>query len=151
MFQDVESLAATCRFADCRHQSEPGCAVKRALDDGSLSPGRHENYLKLRRELGAHGRWRDRLRASQHLHHRPQHDEREREHEQRAEHLPTDVPDLRVLSDRRRGRSRNRGHLLERRIDERDRVAAHFVETDGLFDERRQRRARGGLRRSRRR
>ena len=45
-------LAGECRFADCRHESEPGCAVKRALEDATLSRGRYESYLKLRRELG---------------------------------------------------------------------------------------------------
>lgn len=52
VFEDVESLAGECRFADCRHESEPGCAVKRALEDATLSRGRYESYLKLRRELG---------------------------------------------------------------------------------------------------
>ena len=37
-FDDVTSLFAHCRFADCRHESEPGCAVKEAIDDGTLAP-----------------------------------------------------------------------------------------------------------------
>lgn len=50
-FEDVEELTRQCRFRDCRHQSEPGCAVKAAIEDGSLSPKRFSNYLRLQREL----------------------------------------------------------------------------------------------------
>ncbi len=50
-FHDIEEIAAECRFADCRHQSEPDCAVRRALEDGTLPEARFESYLKLRREL----------------------------------------------------------------------------------------------------
>lgn len=50
-FADLEDLAAGCRFSDCRHESEPGCAVQAALDEGTLDPGRYRSYLKLRREL----------------------------------------------------------------------------------------------------
>jgi len=49
-FADVEKLFARCRFADCRHQSEPGCAVKAALADGSLSRECWERYLGQKRE-----------------------------------------------------------------------------------------------------
>ncbi len=49
-FADVEELAADCRFPDCSHVSEPGCAVRAALADGSLTERRMESYLKLRRE-----------------------------------------------------------------------------------------------------
>jgi ribosome biogenesis GTPase / thiamine phosphate phosphatase len=49
-FSDVESLAGECRFADCRHDSEPGCAVLAALEAGQLDPARMESYRKLRRE-----------------------------------------------------------------------------------------------------
>ena len=52
-FADVEALAASCRFTDCRHETEPGCAIKAALESGSLDGGRLENYLKLRREVSA--------------------------------------------------------------------------------------------------
>jgi ribosome biogenesis GTPase len=51
IFGDIEQLAASCRFRDCRHQGEPGCAIRQALDDGSLDAGRYDNYLKLQREL----------------------------------------------------------------------------------------------------
>jgi len=50
-FDDVEKLAARCRFDDCRHEQEPGCAVREAVRDGVLDAGRLESYLKLRREL----------------------------------------------------------------------------------------------------
>ncbi len=55
-FDDVERLAPLCRFTDCRHESEPGCAVKAAVADGVLSPDRLEGYEKLRRELAVLGR-----------------------------------------------------------------------------------------------
>jgi ribosome biogenesis GTPase len=50
-FEDIEAIAAGCRFRDCRHESEPGCAVLRAVDDGRLAPGRLANYRALQREL----------------------------------------------------------------------------------------------------
>jgi ribosome biogenesis GTPase len=50
-FSDVESLFQHCRFRDCQHEREPGCAVKRALADGSLDADRYRSYQKLQREL----------------------------------------------------------------------------------------------------
>lgn len=50
-FEDVSALAARCRFNDCAHEGEPGCAVAAALEDGSLAPERFESYRKLQREL----------------------------------------------------------------------------------------------------
>jgi ribosome biogenesis GTPase / thiamine phosphate phosphatase len=50
-FADIAELAEQCRFRDCAHGSEPGCAVRAALDDGSLDAGRYAGYLKLQREL----------------------------------------------------------------------------------------------------
>ncbi|RKN85078.1 ribosome small subunit-dependent GTPase A [Paenibacillus ginsengarvi] len=50
-FRVVEELSAACRFADCGHGGEPGCAVQEALRSGSLSADRYESYLKLQREL----------------------------------------------------------------------------------------------------
>jgi ribosome biogenesis GTPase / thiamine phosphate phosphatase len=52
-FADVEELAAECRFNDCSHNTEPGCAVKAALGSGELSRERHAGWLKLQRELYA--------------------------------------------------------------------------------------------------
>ena len=50
-FADVDALAASCRFADCAHGEEPGCAVLAAAADGTLGPARLESYRKLQREL----------------------------------------------------------------------------------------------------
>ncbi len=52
-FDDITSLFAECRFNDCRHETEPGCAVQAALADGTLSPERWDSYQKLERELAA--------------------------------------------------------------------------------------------------
>lgn len=52
-FDDVASLAAGCRFSDCRHQAEPGCAVRRAVEDGELPADRLAGWHKLQRELRA--------------------------------------------------------------------------------------------------
>jgi ribosome biogenesis GTPase len=50
-FEEIEALAAGCRFRDCGHQSEPGCAVREALEAESLDAGRFQSYEKLEREL----------------------------------------------------------------------------------------------------
>ncbi len=50
VFDDIAALAAACRFADCKHETEPGCAVRAALADGSLDPERFARYGKLSRE-----------------------------------------------------------------------------------------------------
>ena len=52
-FEDIDQLALLCRFADCAHFTEPGCAVKSALADGSLDAARFRSYRKLQRELRA--------------------------------------------------------------------------------------------------
>jgi ribosome biogenesis GTPase len=52
-FADIDELAQACRFGDCAHGSEPGCAVRAALAEGRLDPERWRNYLKLRDELAA--------------------------------------------------------------------------------------------------
>jgi ribosome biogenesis GTPase len=49
-FDDVEVLGAGCRFRDCRHEAEPGCAVKAAVDAGQLDLSRLDSYRQLRRE-----------------------------------------------------------------------------------------------------
>ncbi|HDB1449166.1 TPA: ribosome small subunit-dependent GTPase A [Vibrio cholerae] len=49
-FADIESLASQCRFSDCLHENEPGCAVREALESGELSSRRLDNYKKLLRE-----------------------------------------------------------------------------------------------------
>ena len=49
-FPDIEALAAGCRFRDCRHEREPGCAVRAALESGGLDEGRYEGWRKLAKE-----------------------------------------------------------------------------------------------------
>jgi ribosome biogenesis GTPase len=51
VFEDIELLALGCRFTDCGHDTEPGCAVKAALDEGVLDAARFASYAKLQREL----------------------------------------------------------------------------------------------------
>jgi ribosome biogenesis GTPase len=48
-FVEVERLAPQCRFNDCRHMREPGCAVRDATENGGMSPRRYESYRRLRR------------------------------------------------------------------------------------------------------
>jgi ribosome biogenesis GTPase len=50
-FPDVEALASGCRFKDCAHEAEPGCAVRDAVETGELSSDRLESWLRLKREL----------------------------------------------------------------------------------------------------
>ncbi len=49
-FAEIEDLAAQCRFSDCSHISEPGCAVQKAIEDGILLPEKLQSYQKLKRE-----------------------------------------------------------------------------------------------------
>ena len=49
-FEDVSSYAAACRYSDCSHGSEPGCAVQQALADGTLDPERFERYRRMMAE-----------------------------------------------------------------------------------------------------
>jgi len=50
-FSDIQTLAESCRFANCLHQLEPGCAVLHAVDSGELMQERLENYRKMQREM----------------------------------------------------------------------------------------------------
>ena len=65
-FSDIAAFAARCRFRDCAHGAEPGCAVQEALAEGRLDPQRYGNYLRLRREVayeaarGDERLWRER-------------------------------------------------------------------------------------------
>jgi ribosome biogenesis GTPase len=52
-FGDIEEIARRCRFSDCAHDQEPGCAIREALAEGVLSQERWSSYLKLLRELEA--------------------------------------------------------------------------------------------------
>jgi ribosome biogenesis GTPase len=63
-FEDIEALAAGCHFGDCRHQSEPRCAVRAAVAEGRLDAARLESFHKLEdeaRSLAARQDVRDRL------------------------------------------------------------------------------------------
>jgi ribosome biogenesis GTPase len=55
-FAEIEALARRCRFGDCAHEAEPGCAVQAALADGSLDRGRWRSWVKLQRELAHEAR-----------------------------------------------------------------------------------------------
>jgi len=50
-FDDIERLAENCRFVDCQHDSEPGCAVRTAIQRGDIDAARFQSYLRLKREL----------------------------------------------------------------------------------------------------
>ncbi len=50
VFDDITALAAACRFTDCGHESEPGCAIQEAIAAGDLDPDRLGRYQKLVRE-----------------------------------------------------------------------------------------------------
>jgi ribosome biogenesis GTPase len=50
-FTDIDELSAICKFGDCSHENEPGCAVKKALETGELTSERWQSYLKLKREI----------------------------------------------------------------------------------------------------
>lgn len=59
-FDDLGALAADCRFRDCTHRDEPGCAVRESVEAGDLDPGRLRNYRTLEKELQALELRRDR-------------------------------------------------------------------------------------------
>jgi len=72
-FADVEELAAACRFADCAHRGEPGCAVAASVEAGDLAQARVESWRKLQREAAWHARRTDaRQKARQRSVHRAQ-------------------------------------------------------------------------------
>lgn len=50
-FEDIATLALDCKFRDCRHDAEPGCNVKAAIDDGRLAPDRYDAFKKLEKEI----------------------------------------------------------------------------------------------------
>ena len=63
-FPEIEAVAATCRFRDCGHDGEPGCAVTAALDDGTLDPERVAAWDKLAREVAYENRKSDKRLAA---------------------------------------------------------------------------------------
>ncbi len=58
-FDDIEELIARCKFTNCRHDTEPGCAVREALEDGTLDPDRYASYQKLQKEMNYLARKQD--------------------------------------------------------------------------------------------
>jgi ribosome biogenesis GTPase len=64
-FADVEELAARCRFNDCAHDGEPGCAVAAAIEVGDLYAERYGSYVKLQRELAVLARRQDKRAQSE--------------------------------------------------------------------------------------
>jgi ribosome biogenesis GTPase len=58
-FEDIAALARDCRFSDCAHQTEPGCAVLAAVESGALDPDRLEHFRHLTREIAFEERKRD--------------------------------------------------------------------------------------------
>lgn len=68
-FDDIEALSQACRFADCGHANEPGCAVREAIEDGRLDPGRWKSFQKLQRELAHQERKEDRVAREAHRRH----------------------------------------------------------------------------------
>jgi ribosome biogenesis GTPase len=65
-FDDVVDLAAACRFSDCRHGGEPGCAVRAAIADGRLAEDRLDSHRKLERELAHAARQGDPRARAEH-------------------------------------------------------------------------------------
>ena len=64
-FTDLDDLVARCRYGNCQHNGEPGCAIAAALADGTLTKDRHASWLKLRRETAHHARRVDALARSE--------------------------------------------------------------------------------------
>lgn len=67
VFDDIAEFAAHCRFRDCRHDSEPGCAVRAAVADGSLDADRLESFRKLEREAAYEVRKSDPLARAEEM------------------------------------------------------------------------------------
>jgi ribosome biogenesis GTPase len=68
-FEDIDALASGCRFNDCKHQSEPGCAIRAAIADGLLEEARFRSYQKLQRELAHEARRHDPAAMAAHKDH----------------------------------------------------------------------------------
>jgi len=65
-FSDITELIASCKFSDCQHNGEPGCAIKGAIESGNLDEDRYEAYIKLQKEARFIARKNDqRLRAQE--------------------------------------------------------------------------------------
>ena len=65
-FPEIEQLADQCRFGDCSHDQEPGCAVLAAVDEGSLRPDRYEGWRRIQREVSSAALRADPIALRQH-------------------------------------------------------------------------------------
>ncbi len=65
VFLDIESRLGQCRFTNCRHESEPGCVIQQALNDGLIKTDRWTSYKKLQREMAHVERKADKLKMSE--------------------------------------------------------------------------------------
>jgi ribosome biogenesis GTPase len=52
-FSDVEAIAASCKYANCGHRNDAGCAIRAAVESGALDAARHEHFLNLEHEIAA--------------------------------------------------------------------------------------------------
>lgn len=77
-FSDIEEIAARCRFRDCRHENEPGCAVRAAVEAGDVTPQRLASYLSLKSETVAVGERREQARRMRGEKHSTKHSARKR-------------------------------------------------------------------------
>ncbi|RPI17945.1 MAG: ribosome small subunit-dependent GTPase A [Ignavibacteriae bacterium] len=59
VFEDIEALFSNCKFSDCKHESEPGCAVREAIKSGELDEDRYNSYLKMQKEVNYFERRKD--------------------------------------------------------------------------------------------
>ncbi len=64
-FSAIENLAVSCRFSNCAHESEPGCAIKEALTAGTFSQEDYTSYLKLKKEMAFQARKQDKALAAE--------------------------------------------------------------------------------------
>ncbi|MDA7026048.1 ribosome small subunit-dependent GTPase A [Bacillus sp. CLL-7-23] len=64
-FADIDQLTLHCKFTDCRHDQEPGCAIQLAISEGKIDQHRFESYLKLKKELAYLARKTDKLAMKQ--------------------------------------------------------------------------------------
>ena len=117
-FDDVVDIAATCRFSDCRHEGEPGCAVRAALADGRLTEERLASHRKLEREIARAAREGDpRARAEHRRTWKIIHKSVERAHEhastEPSDDTASEPPTLDSMTEhvpcRTRGRARDPG------------------------------------------
>jgi ribosome biogenesis GTPase len=59
LFEDIEKLILECKFSDCKHEAEPGCAINAAIEKGELDEGRLKSYKKLLNEVNYFERRKD--------------------------------------------------------------------------------------------